>query len=412
MYSLTLVNLLLTFGTIVTFHHVFVKYPHLINILKSFFLFLSDNNPTIIDFNGSESELELDSELDSDSSTETTDIVYKPEPLFDNKYLDKFKKFPNEYVFSDEEKELELVEFEKIKTENDIDIRNKTNEIQERLSKIVEICEKGVENDELNEFGRSSIVGLYYLEDDYEDDLEDDYEDDPESIHFDELYLELLEEKIKLESDLTEVLKSRLSDAVIQEKAHQNMVNSKLDKLINSYVLESTPLGNIYMRYNNTKGSFEYFSNNSIPYRFLEPVGRKYVITFWCKPLFVDLEEELQKAEIKYDEDKKKREEQKLVAPSKTKDVLVKLKSYNKESLGPSKNRGPDVPLPAHIMANLPNVKTSGEKQLLKENANRYTWEGRLSNFNPLKKIDKKTVNKQLNLTFADFKRMKLNESK
>jgi len=403
MYSLTLVNLLLTFGTIVTFHHVFVKYPHLINILNTFFLFLSDNNPTIIDFNDSLSETFSDSELelDSESSTETTDVVYKPEPLFDNKYLDKFKQFPNEYVFSDEEKELELVEFEKIKTENEIDIRNKVNEIHQRLSKILEICEKGVENNELNEFGRSSIVGLY--------DLEDDYEDDPESIHFDELYLELLEEKIKLESNLTEVLKSKLSDDVIQEKAHQNMLNLKLDKLINSYVLESTPLGNIYMRYNNTKGSFEYFSNNSIPYRFLEPVGRKYVITFWCKPLFVDIEEELHKAEIKYDEDKKKREEQKLVAaPSQTKDVLVKLKSYNKESLGPSKNRGPDVPLPAHVRANLPNVKTSGEKLLLKENANRYTWEGRLSNFNPLKKIDKKIVNKQLNLTFADFKRMKL----
>lgn len=402
MYSLTFVNLLLTFGTIVTFHHVFVKYPHLINILNTFFLFLSDNNPTIIEFNDSLSESSSDSELESETESvvETTDIVYKPEPLFDNKYLDKFKRFPNEYVFSDEEKELELVEFEKIKAENETDVRNKVNEIQERLGKIVEICEKGVENNELNDFGRSKIVGLY--------DLEDDYEDEPESIRFDELYLELLEEKIKLESDLTEVLKSRLTDDAIQEKAHQNMINLKLDKLINSYVLESTPLGNIYMRYNNTKGSFEYFSNNSIPYRFLEPVGRKYVITFWCKPLFVDIEEELQKAEIKYDEDKKKREEQKLVAPSQTKDVLVKLKSYNKESLGPSKNRGPDVPLPAHVRANLPNVKTSGEKQLLKENANRYTWEGRLSNFNPLKKIDKKIVNKQLNLTFADFKRMKL----
>jgi hypothetical protein len=409
MYSITFVKLLLTFGTIATFRHVFVKYPHLINILNSFFVFLYENNPTIIDYSDSSlsesNDSELNSELASDSSTESTDIAYKPEPLFDNKYLEKFKQFPNEYAFSDEEKALELIEFEKIKTENETEVRNKVNEIQERLGKIVEICEKGVENDELNEIGRSKIVEFY--------ELEDDYDDDPESIHFDELYLELLEEKLKLESELQEVQASKLSDDAIQEKAHQNMIHLKLDKLINSYVLETTPLGNIYMRYNNSKGSFEYFSNNSIPYRFLEPVGRKYVITFWCKPLFVDIEEELQKAELKYEEDKKKREEQKLVAPSsQTKDVLVKLKSYNKEPLGPSKNRGPDIPLPAHVKANLPNVKTSGEKQLLKENANRYTWEGRLSNFNPLKKIDKKIVNKQLNLTFADFKRMKLSGTK
>jgi hypothetical protein len=57
------------------------------------------------------------------------------------------------------------------------------------------------------------------------------------------------------------------------------------------------------------------------------------------------------------------------------------------------------------MKANLANVKTTNEKQLLKENANRYTWEGRLSNFCPLKKIDKKIVNKNLALSFADYKK-------
>jgi hypothetical protein len=49
------------------------------------------------------------------------------------------------------------------------------------------------------------------------------------------------------------------------------------------------------MRYNNEKKSIEYFSNNSIPYRYLEPVGRKYIMTYWCKPIFFDIEEELKK---------------------------------------------------------------------------------------------------------------------
>jgi hypothetical protein len=46
------------------------------------------------------------------------------------------------------------------------------------------------------------------------------------------------------------------------------------------------------------------------------------------------------------------------------------------------------------------------EKQLLKENANRYTWEGRLTNFCPLKKIDKKVIDKKLNMTYSEFKKL------
>ena len=61
--------------------------------------------------------------------------------------------------------------------------------------------------------------------------------------------------------------------------------------------------------------------------------------------------------------------------------------------------------LPLQIKANLPNV-TSGEKQLLKENANRYTWIDRLTNLQLLKKVDRKTVDKQYALSFADFKKM------
>ena len=57
------------------------------------------------------------------------------------------------------------------------------------------------------------------------------------------------------------------------------------------------------------------------------------------------------------------------------------------------------------IKVNLPNVKTN-DNQLLKENANRYTWEGRLTNFCPLKKIDKKLLDKKLAMTYADFKKI------
>jgi hypothetical protein len=49
---------------------------------------------------------------------------------------------------------------------------------------------------------------------------------------------------------------------------------------------------------------------------------------------------------------------------------------------------------------------TNREKLLLKEKANRYSYQGKFLNFNILQKIDKKVVDKKYALTFADFKKM------
>jgi hypothetical protein len=70
--------------------------------------------------------------------------------------------------------------------------------------------------------------------------------------------------------------------------------------------------------------------------------------------------------------------------------------------------------LPGHIQANLPSIQngTTDNKHLLKERSNRYTWEGRLRDFCPLKKIDKKVVDKRLNLTFSEFKKMQQQNKK
>ena len=95
-----------------------------------------------------------------------------------------------------------------------------------------------------------------------------------------------------------------------------------------------------------------------------------------------------------------------------TTSVIAKLKSYNKDTTNQSKiipqmkNRSSNHVLPPQIKANLPNLNQTSDKQLLKEHANRYTCEGRLTDFNPLKKIDKKMLNKKLAMTYADFKRM------
>lgn len=385
-----------------------------INVYISFFAgmykYVCENNPLIINY------------LDTNTSNKAIDeniidesIVNKPVQKFEDKYLEKFKNFPNEFIFNEQEQSEINSEFERIKIEIEKTRLNSINEIQANLFKINEIQEN-TKNDIEISVNNLTHNGLTLLLKYF--DLEDDYNDDPDDIDFEELYNDLIKKKAELETKLSDVEQMKIIDDEIQINARDIVINNKLEKLINNYVLEFTPLGNIYMRYNNSKKSFEYFSNSTIPYRYLEPVGRKYVMTYWCKPLFVDIEEELKIAEIKFDEEKKKKEDdierRKDEINHNPKNVLAKLKNYNKDTINQNnikphmKNRTTNNILPPQIKANLPNVNQHSEKQLLKEKSNRYTWEGRLTNFSPLKKIDRKIVNKKLEMTFADFKKMQL----
>ena len=55
-------------------------------------------------------------------------------------------------------------------------------------------------------------------------------------------------------------------------------------------------------------------------------------------------------------------------------------------------------------------MKNTDENVVLKENANRYTYEGRLSNFSFLKKTDRKVIDKKYAMSFADFKKNMLHK--
>jgi hypothetical protein len=392
-----------------------------VDFFINFYYFICENNPLILDLYNEPKQIENATEAtdnpDDDKKEEKQIVLIK----YEDKYLEKFKQFLNDFVFTDQEMREEKEEFEKIKIEMEKVRLDTINKCQDKLCEINEILEKGIAvatidtNDQfvenINEFGKNELVKFF--------DLETDYEDEPDDIDFQSLYKEMLTTKVELDTVLKEAEEMKIVDEELLLKARDVIINKKMDQNMNNYILEHTPLGNIYMRYNNTKKSFEYFSNNTIPYRYLEPVGRKYVMTYWCKPIFVDLEDELKKAEMKYDEDKKNKEQKDLEQKNNstnthtnTTSVIAKLKSYNKDTTNQSKiipqmkNRSSNYVLPPQIKANLPNLNQTSEKQLLKEHANRYTCEGRLTDFSPLKKIDKKMLNKKLNMTYADFKRM------
>jgi hypothetical protein len=182
--------------------------------------------------------------------------------------------------------------------------------------------------------------------------------------------------------------------------------------LKNCYIFEKTPLGNVAMCYDYDKNSFDYYSDNTLPYRFLEPVGRKYVLTFKCKDIFVNMDEELKAAEVRADEKKKEDEEkarkEKEEKTTKKRSVFAKLKEYNapsnsKNAAVGSKNN--NMKMPSNIQANFKELNAEPEKLLLKENSNHYRCQGRFSNMKILQQVSRKVVDKKYAMTFADFKK-------
>ena len=191
-----------------------------------------------------------------------------------------------------------------------------------------------------------------------------------------------------------------------------------LESLKNSIVVEHTPLGNVAMHYDIKREAFVYYSDSVMPYRYLEVVARKYVITFHCKRVFIDMEDEINKAKTKIEEQKnvKKQQEEleqakkleqaekqelELKEDPKKKNVFATFKNYNKNTTKDSSNK----PTTGNSNATTTDNKNA-EDPILKENANHYTCDGRYSNFLVLKKVDKTLVDKRLKMSFADFKKM------
>jgi len=333
----------------------------------------------------------------------------RPEPKYEDKYLEDIRKLSKEFIFDENEEKLIGLKF--------IEFHASLME-EEYFVKLKEIRTKMFEN-------TKQLTKYESFDDDYcicdDDNDEDSYlvKTKKERVTF------LLEEQNNLRNKKNELKREYESDEGVEkfikridELSEKFVIDERLDKLKNNFVMEKTPLGNVLMLYNNKRGSFEFYSDNTIPYRYLEPVSRKYVKIFDCRPIYCDMDEELKISEQKLEEKEKEKKEQEekkkedeeenkknnVAVVDTKKNVFAKFKSYNKESgtghvniAAPPKNSIPN---------NKVTATNSNEKVLLKENANRYSYEGKLSNFNFLKKIDRKVVDKKYGITFADFKRL------
>jgi len=191
-----------------------------------------------------------------------------------------------------------------------------------------------------------------------------------------------------------------------------------LNNLKNSIIIENTPKGNIIMFWNNKRETFTYYSDSTIPYSILEVVARKYVLTYNCKKLYINMFIELELAEKKFLELNSLKSKKQVVEPiTETNiesdkiipsNVFAKFKNYNKDN-----NKNVAISLDSSKKAINSNPKNSSvntsikEEKFVKERANRYSYEGKFCNYSFLQKIDKKILNKNLKITFSDFKMMK-----
>ena len=227
-----------------------------------------------------------------------------------------------------------------------------------------------------------------------------------------------LENSVEPVQEITPPVEVPYPDKYLEKFKSMPFDNESLDleSLKNSIVVEHTPLGNVAMHYDNKREAFVYYSDSVMPYRYLEVVARKYVITFHCKRVFIDMEDEINKAKTKIEEQKnaKKLEEEQaqqaqaaenqeleLKEEPKKKNVFANFKTYNKNTTKDSSNK----PTTGNSNATTTDNKKT-EDLILKENANHYTCDGRYSNFLVLKKVDKTLVDKRLKMSFADFKKM------
>lgn len=166
----------------------------------------------------------------------------------------------------------------------------------------------------------------------------------------------------------------------------RELSEDQLKGLKNNILIETTPIGNILMYYDQDYEYFKYYGNSKeVPYKTLEAVAKKYVITNDCKQIYVDMSEEIERQEARKanesseKEDEEDNDEKQEVSTEES--VFANLKTYNVKD----------------------NKKVDSENVYIKEKINVYKYGGKIEEYTIIKKPAKEKV---LKLDFASFKRM------
>jgi hypothetical protein len=173
---------------------------------------------------------------------------------------------------------------------------------------------------------------------------------------------------------------------------YDEMESEELDEdyvktLKNNVLYEMTPKGRIIMYYDFEKESFIYYCDTKdVPYLYLETVARKYALTYHCKKIVVDIKRELDAAKETNIANDNKSKAQALVDAKKTDNLFASFKSYNRKGTGGS--------------------KTMNKKFILRQNANRYSYSGKVNTYSFLKRNEYKIEKPMDKMDYETFKKL------
>ena len=190
--------------------------------------------------------------------------------------------------------------------------------------------------------------------------------------------------------------------------------NNEITK--NTSVMEKTPSGTVIMRYNTDREGFEYWCDNkNIKYDILEVVARKFVLMNHCCNIYHDRKLDIKKQMEKIEEKKKMIEEEKKKEEDKIgkekQEIKNKQETETKEQLV-EKDDDPDdsVFITSSLINKVTKIKKKNEimenldikeEDIVAQKANRYTYIGKISEFEWLKVPKKETVGKKI--SYSDW---------
>ncbi|MDA9072838.1 hypothetical protein N9K75_03095, partial [bacterium] len=283
------------------FHHTHIFYNHFFNFtgIYGFMLF-------------AEQCWSVGSATPEDNKTVA--IVPVLEPIkYEDKHLADIRKMNKEYVFDENEEEIKKEKYNEFYGELKVDCVNNLNNAKNQATKIKIKIDKNtdcVDDDSCDEETDDVFVS---------DNLTK------------ELNLFLSDEK-----RLNDLLNGEDLVKQATKQATEYVIKLKIDKLKNGFIMEHTPVGNVLMNYDAECETFKYYSDNNVPYKYLDVVCRKFVKQFDCRPIYVDMEEEIilfkdQLEKEKERLEKERLEKEKVVKPVPTlekKKIFAKFKSY------------------------------------------------------------------------------------
>ena len=185
----------------------------------------------------------------------------------------------------------------------------------------------------------------------------------------------------------------KYEDKYLEE--YNNLQDTPINDEKTFFVEEKTPRGIIKMDYDTNNNSFIYFSDTKdIPYKYLETVGRLFVIKNNCKSIYIDYDVEI---------NKEKQEETQINEKNEPRNnVFAKFKSYNKSTSN------------TKVGSSEFNKKLSYNKvtNILPNKSNHFTYKGKLIDYDEYINKENNLSDEFEHLDYSSFKKISENSEK